>query len=135
MGSDVADINNDGLLDYMASDMAGSDHYKEKMSMGNMTGKDSDSWFLNWPIPAQYMRNAVYLNTGTGRFNEIAFQTGLAATDWTWAIKFGDLDCDGREDVFISTGMSRDWFNSDLRNQEEALILSKGSACGASFLG
>tara|TARA_B100001057_G_scaffold232662_1_gene232854 strand:- start:3355 stop:6969 length:3615 start_codon:yes stop_codon:yes gene_type:complete len=133
MGSDVADINNDGLFDYMASDMAGSDHYKEKMSMGNMTGKESDSWFLNWPIPAQYMRNAVYLNTGTGRFNEIAFQTGLAATDWTWAIKFGDLDCDGREDVFISTGMSRDWFNSDLRNQEEALILSKGSASGRAF--
>ncbi|MDB4382772.1 FG-GAP-like repeat-containing protein [Akkermansiaceae bacterium] len=133
MGSDVADINNDGLFDYMASDMAGSDHYKEKMSMGNMTGKDSDSWFLNWPIPAQYMRNAVYLNTGTGRFNEVAFQTGLAATDWTWAIKFGDLDCDGREDVFISTGMSRDWFNSDLRNQEEALILSKGNAAGQAF--
>ncbi|HBI31421.1 MAG TPA: hypothetical protein DDY45_05240, partial [Verrucomicrobiales bacterium] len=133
MGSDMADINNDGLFDYMASDMAGSDHYKEKMSMGNMTGKESDSWFLNWPIPAQYMRNAVYLNTGTGRFNEIAFQTGLAATDWTWAIKFGDLDCDGREDVFISTGMSRDWFNSDLRNQEEALILSKGSAAGRAF--
>ncbi|MDB4449193.1 FG-GAP-like repeat-containing protein, partial [bacterium] len=133
MGSDVADINNDGLFDYMASDMAGSDHYKEKMSMGNMTGKESDSWFLNWPIPAQYMRNVVYLNTGTGRFNEIAFQTGLAATDWTWAIKFGDLDCDGREDVFISTGMSRDWFNSDLRNQEEALILGKGSAAGRAF--
>lgn len=133
MGSDVADINNDGLFDYMASDMAGSDHYKEKMSMGNMTGKDSDSWFLNWPVPAQYMRNAVYLNTGTGRFNEVAFQTGMAATDWTWAIKFGDLDCDGREDVFISTGMSRDWFNSDLRNQEEALILSQGKAAGQAF--
>lgn len=133
MGSDVADINNDGLFDYMASDMAGSDHYKEKMSMGNMTGKDSDSWFLNWPIPAQYMRNTVYLNNGTGRFNEVAFQTGLAATDWTWAIKFGDFDCDGREDVFISTGMSRDWFNSDLRNQEEALILSQGGAAGQAF--
>lgn len=133
MGSDVADINNDGLFDYMASDMAGSDHYKEKMSMGNMTGKDSDSWFLNWPIPAQYMRNAVYLNNGTGRFNEVAFQTGLAATDWTWAIKFGDLDCDGREDVFISTGMSRDWFNSDLRNQEEALILNRGREAGQAF--
>ena len=47
----MADINNDGLLDYMASDMAGSNHYTEKMSMGNMTGQDSDSWFLNWPRP------------------------------------------------------------------------------------
>ena len=133
MGSDVADINNDGLFDYMASDMAGSDHYKEKMSMGNMTGQDSDSWFLNWPTPAQYMRNAVYVNTGTGRFNEAAFLTGMAATDWTWSIKFGDLDCDGREDVFVTTGMSRDWFNSDMRNQEEALIISKGNAAGQAF--
>ena len=133
MGSDVADINNDGLFDYMASDMAGSDHYKEKMSMGNMTGQDSDSWFLNWPTPAQYMRNAVYVNTGTGRFNEAAFLTGMAATDWTWSIKFGDLDCDGREDVFVTTGMSRDWFNSDMRNQEEALIMSKGNAAGQTF--
>lgn len=133
MGSDVADINNDGLFDYMASDMAGSDHYKEKMSMGNMTGQDSDSWFLNWPTPAQYMRNAVYVNTGTGRFNEAAFLTGMAATDWTWSIKFGDLDCDGREDVFVTTGMSRDWFNSDMRNQEEALIISKGNTAGQAF--
>lgn len=133
MGSDVSDINNDGLFDYMASDMAGSDHYKEKMSMGNMTGKDSDSWFLNWPTPAQYMRNAVYVNTGTGRFNEAAFLTGMASTDWTWSIKFGDLDCDGREDVFVTTGMSRDWFNSDMRNQEEALILSKGVGAGQAF--
>jgi len=133
MGSDVSDINNDGLFDFMASDMAGSDHYKEKMSMGNMTGQDSDSWFLNWPTPAQYMRNAVYVNTGTGRFNEAAFLTGMAATDWTWSIKFGDLDCDGREDVFVTTGMSRDWFNSDLRNQEEALIMSEGDAAGRAF--
>ena len=133
MGSDVADINNDGLLDYMASDMAGSDHYKEKMSMGNMTGRDSDTWFLNWPVPAQYMRNAVYLNNGTGRFNEVAFLTGMAATDWTWSIKFGDLDCDGREDVFITTGMSRDWFNSDMRNQEEAAIAKSGAAAGQAY--
>jgi hypothetical protein len=117
----------------MASDMAGSDHYNEKMSMGNMTGRDSDSWFLNWPTPPQYMRNAVYLNNGSGRFNEVAFMTGMAATDWTWAIKFGDLDCDGREDVFISSGMSRDWFNSDLRNQEEAIILKSGRDAGKAF--
>jgi enediyne biosynthesis protein E4 len=133
MGSDVADINNDGLFDYMASDMAGSDHYKQKMSMGNMTGLKSDSWFLNAPVPPQYMRNSVYLNTGTERFMEVAHLAGLDATDWTWAIKFGDFDCDGREDLFITTGMSRDWFNSDLRNQEEKLILDKGKAAANAF--
>ncbi|MEE3179191.1 MAG: VCBS repeat-containing protein, partial [Verrucomicrobiota bacterium] len=133
MGSDVADINNDGRLDYMASDMAGSTHYKEKMSMGNMTGRESDSWFLNFPSPRQYMRNAVYLNTGTGRFMEVAHLCGLAATDWTWAVKFADFDCDGRDDVYISTGMSRDWFNSDLRKQEEDLIANKGQSAANAF--
>jgi hypothetical protein len=133
MGSDVADINNDGRLDYMASDMAGSTHYKEKMSMGNMTGRESDSWFLNFPSPRQYMRNAVYLNTGTGRFMEVAHLCGMAATDWTWAVKFADFDCDGRDDVFISTGMSRDWFNSDLRKQEEDLIANGGRAAANAF--
>ena len=133
MGSDVADINNDGHLDYMASDMAGSTHYKEKMSMGNMTGRESDSWFLNFPTPRQYMRNAVYLNTGTGRFMEVAHLCGMSATDWTWAVKFADFDCDGRDDVYISTGMSRDWFNSDLRKQEEDLIASRGRAAANAF--
>ena len=33
MGSDYSDINNDGLIDFMASDMAGSNHYRDKVSM------------------------------------------------------------------------------------------------------
>lgn len=133
MGSDVADINNDGRLDYMASDMAGSTHYKSKMSMGNMSGRESDSWFLNFPTPRQYMRNAVYLNTGTDRFMEVAHLCGLSATDWTWSVNFADFDCDGRDDVFVSSGMSRDWFNSDLRNREEELIATKGRAAAQAF--
>ena len=61
------------------------------------------------------------------------FSLGWPRRIGTWSIKFGDLDCDGREDVFVTTGMSRDWFNSDLRNQEEALIMSKGNAAGQAF--
>ena len=52
------------------------------------------------------MRNALYLNTGTSRFMEVAYLTGLA-TDWTWTVKFGDLDNDGFEDVYFTNGMSR----------------------------
>ena len=115
MGSDIADINNDGLMDLLATDMGGSTHYSEKMQMGNMSGPDSDAWFLNHPVPPQYMRNAFYLNTGTSRFMEIAELLGCAKTDWTWSVNFGDLDNDGREDLFVTNGMSRDWLNSDLR--------------------
>ena len=117
MGSDFADINHDGLVDYFSSDMAGTTHYRDKLSMGAMSGPDSDAWFLNWPSPPQYMRNCVYLNTGLQRFMEVAALTGMASTDWTWTVKFDDFDNDGNDDVFITNGMSRDTNNGDLRDQ------------------
>lgn len=118
MGSDVADLNNDGRLDFMATDMSATTHYKQKISMGNM---ESRKWFLVSAVPRQYMRNAVYLNTGTDRFMEVAHLSGLANTDWTWAIKFADLDNDGWNDLFVSNGMTRDWTNSDLDQQVNKL--------------
>ena len=117
MGADIADINNDGLFDLLATDMAGSTHYNEKMQMGNMSGPDSDAWFLNFPTPPQYMRNAFYLNSGTEHFMEVAALLGVSKTDWTWSVNFGDLDNDGNEDLFVTNGMSRDWLNSDLSDK------------------
>ena len=111
MGSDFSDINRDGRMDFMATDMAATTHYQQKVSMGDM---EKDQWFLNLSDPRQMMRNAVYLNTGSSRFTEAAFLTGLAASDWTWSPKFGDLDNDGWEDLFVTNGMSRDFMNSDL---------------------
>jgi len=127
MGSDYADINNDGRIDFLASDMAGSNHYRDKLSMGSMSGPNSDAWFLNFPNPPQYMRNAVYLNTGTDRFMEVAYLTGLAKTDWTWTVKFGDLDNDGFEDVYFTNGMSRDFFNGDLKERTQQIASKDGS--------
>ena len=111
MGSDVADVNNDGWLDFMASDMQGTTHYKQKISMGDMQG-----WFLESAIPRQYMRNALYINSGTPRFQEGAFLAGIASTDWTWSLKFGDLDSDGKEDLYVTNGAERYWDNSDIMN-------------------
>lgn len=110
MGSNVADLNNDGLLDFMGSDMMGTNHFRQKVGMGNMS---KNAWFLDHAQPRQYMRNSVYVNTGLGRFMEAAHMTGLAKSDWTWALKFGDLDNDGHVDLFIGNGMTGDFFNSD----------------------
>tara|TARA_B110000438_G_scaffold230125_1_gene225077 strand:- start:497 stop:3181 length:2685 start_codon:yes stop_codon:yes gene_type:complete len=110
MGSNVADLNNDGLLDFMGSDMMGTNHFRQKVGMGNMS---KNAWFLDHAMPRQYMRNSVYVNTGLGRFMEAAHMTGLAKSDWTWAVKFGDLDNDGHVDLFIGNGMTGDFFNSD----------------------
>ena len=112
MGTDVGDINNDGRLDLFATDMAGTNHFRSQVGMGDM---ERERWFLEVSDPPQYMRNALYLNSGSGRFLEIAHLAGLARSDWTWCPKFGDYDLDGRLDLFIGNGMTGDWFNSDVQ--------------------
>ena len=110
MGADAADVDNDGRFDLLSSDMAGSTHYTRKTS----TGDAEHPWFYEVANPPQYMRNALYLNSGTPRFFEAAFLAGVARTDWTWSVKFADLDDDGRVDLFVSNGMTRDWLDGDL---------------------
>ncbi|MCA9540186.1 MAG: VCBS repeat-containing protein, partial [Myxococcales bacterium] len=117
MGVDAADVDGDGRLDFFATDMSGTTHFKQKLSMGDMS---DDGWFLDAPWPRQYMRNALYINTGTRRFAEAAYIAGMANTDWTWSPRFGDLDEDGRIDLFVTNGMTRDFSDSDIRRRLKA---------------
>jgi hypothetical protein len=110
MGADFGDLDGDGRPDFLTADMMGSTHYKQKTAMGNMSGKNE---FLVSAFPRQYMRNALYLNTGTSRFLEAAQQAGLDRTDWTWAVMLADFDADGRTDAFFTNGMSRNYNDSD----------------------
>lgn len=113
MGVDIGDLNNDGWMDLIACDMMGSSHYRRQVMMGESSRK---AWFLDFAEPRQYSRNAVYLNTGSSRFMEIANLTNMAATDWTWAPHIEDFDLDGRVDVLFTNGMLRDVQHSDLAN-------------------
>ncbi|MFN0126815.1 MAG: VCBS repeat-containing protein [Verrucomicrobiales bacterium] len=110
MGAAQGDLNNDGLFDLIATDMAGTTHFREKLAMGSM---DAMAWFLDVVEPRQYMRNAVFLNSGTHRFFEAAHLLRLAQSDWTWSVKLSDLDQDGWQDVFVTTGFTRDYMDSD----------------------
>ena len=101
MGASAGDINNDGLVDFLAADMSFRTHYKEKLFMGDMSTKfHNASFFSN----NQQMRNALFINTGTDHFQEAAYLAGLASTDWTWSAKLADLDNDGRLDAFFTNG-------------------------------
>jgi hypothetical protein len=111
MGTDIGDFNNDGLIDLMATDMVGSTHFRRNVMMGEATKRE---WFLEYAEPRQYIRNALYLNTGAGRMMEFAYQAGLPNTDWTWGPRIEDFDNDGRQDIFIANGMLRDVQNGDL---------------------
>jgi hypothetical protein len=114
MGCDTGDINNDGLADLIATDMSERTAYRAKVAMDDMY---DGGWFLERPTPRQYMRNAVFLNTGAGRLLEIAHLAGLESTDWTWSPRFADLDQDGRLDLYVTNGMSRDWSNTDMERE------------------
>lgn len=114
MGMDSGDLNGDGFVDFLIADMAGSSHYKQKLDMGEMS---SANWFLASGEPRQAMKNCLFVNSGLGSFFEVASQVGLTATDWTWAVRFVDLDSDGKLDVFMTTGHARDSMNSDILNE------------------
>ncbi len=111
MGADQGDLNNDLLPDILIADMAATTHYKSKTTMGAMGGDD-----LKRAVggsPPQYMRNTCLIGTGTGRFVESAYLLGIASTDWTWAVKFADLDLDGWQDIYFTNGMIRAMNHSD----------------------
>lgn len=118
MGSDFGDINNDGRLDLLTADMANTTHFKSKVTMGDMGG-----WvdFFDAQTTPQYMKNAVFLNSGTHRFMEVAKMTGLSSTDWTWSTRFEDFDNDGWLDLHVTNGMVRSFTDSDMVNKIKGL--------------
>jgi enediyne biosynthesis protein E4 len=119
MGVDFGDLTNDGRLDFIATDMLGTTHYRRNVMLGEVA---RIGWFLEFAEPRQYSRNTVFLNTGTSRMLEAGQQTGLAATGWTWAPRAEDFDEDGRVDVVFTTGMLRDVQHADLANYADKVI-------------
>ena len=106
MGSDSGDVNNDGLIDFFVADMAPATHEKDQRSAADARGRTQE--IDNSPAALKLHRSALLLNTGTGHMLEAAFLAGIAATDWTWAVRFEDLDNDGRLDLFVTNGYNRD---------------------------
>jgi hypothetical protein len=113
MGSDLGDVANDGLVDYFVTDMAEMAHEQDQRGMADSRSRAAEGGASPGAAP-QYERNALYLNTGTGRCLEAAYLAGLAATGWTWSPRFEDLDNDGRLDLFVTNGMHREATNVDL---------------------
>ena len=118
MGADTGDINNDGRIDFLIADMAATTHFVEKTTMGEMGAKRVEMESLR---PHQYMRNALYLNSGTSRFMESAYLSGLATSNWTWAVKLADFDNDGYVDAYFTNGMTRSFNDSDFRADADSL--------------
>lgn len=117
MGSDVGDINNDGLQELLVLDMLPEDNKRQKLLKGP-DEYDRYTIAVDSGYHRQYMRNTLQLNRGFGadslpHFSEIAQMSGMSNTDWSWSPFFIDIDNDGLQDVFITNGYLRDFTNMD----------------------
>ena len=122
MGTDVADINNDGLMDFITLDMNPRDNYRKKMMMNPnsyQTFQNNDLYGYNY----QYVRNTLQINQGPRVnqmdsigipiFSEVAYLSGIAETDWSWAPLLADLDNDGNRDLMVTNGFPKDVTDHD----------------------
>ena len=137
MGSDAADVNNDGRMDLLTLDMLPERNERIKLTSGD-DNYDKYTQLLRSGFHHQTMRNMLHLNVGdepenkladgvhtplkTGEsrggvkipiFSEIGQLAGISNTDWSWAGLFADFDNDGWKDLFVTNGYARDYTNME----------------------
>ena len=112
MGIDMADINNDGNADIFITDMLpdGDERVKSVMEFEGYNVfklKQSKDFYQ------QYIQNTLQLNNGNGSYSEIAYFSGVSATDWSWSGLMFDMDNDGYRDIFVTNGVNHDLTDLD----------------------
>jgi len=118
MGVDIADINNDMLLDIFQVDMTAQDNRRAKANMASMDPLLFWST-VNSGFHYQYMQNSLQINNGNlindslPDFSNLSRFAGISSTDWSWGPLIADLDNDGLKDVFIANGTRREINNKD----------------------
>ncbi len=80
IGSDIADVNNDGLADLVVPDMVPEDHARSKQTMPSMSTEQFHA-LVSVGYHHQYMANVLQLNRGKGVFSDIGHFAGIAKTD------------------------------------------------------
>lgn len=122
MGSDVIDINNDGLADLIEMDMDPADNYRKKILMSGYNYLNYQNNLL-YGYQYQYVRNTFQLNQGSRPdngdtindpiFADIGFYAGISSTDWSWAPVVQDFDNDGLRDIIVTNGFPKDLTDHD----------------------
>lgn len=107
MGNTISDINKDGHLDVLTTDMLPED-IKALRSTINDEPLDIYTQEVNAGYYYQYSKNSLQLNVGNGnKFVDMSLYSGVSATDWTWSPLVQDFDMDGRKDLFFSNGIKK----------------------------
>lgn len=122
MGVKVFDVNNDGHLDLLITDM--------HSDMSEHVGPEREHMksHIQWPESfrgdgsTSIWGNALFLNEGNGRFREVS-DSYNAENYWPWGPSVGDLNADGFDDVFITASM-----NYPFRYATNSVKLNEGGA-------
>jgi len=112
MGVDMADINNDGNIDVFITDMLPEGDERTKSVM-EFEGYNIFKLKQSKDFSQQYIQNTLQLNNGNNTFSEVAYFSGVAKTDWSWAGLIFDMDNDGFKDIFVTNGINHDLTNLD----------------------
>ena len=112
MGIDMADINNDGNAEIFITDML-PEHDQRVKSVMEFDGYNVFKLKQSKDFYQQYIQNTLQLNNGNGSFSEVAYYSGVDATDWSWAGLLFDMDNDGLRDIYITNGINHDLTDLD----------------------
>lgn len=115
MGADIADINEDGLLDIFVTDMLPESPTRLKQ-ITTFENWDKFQFNKTHSYHHQYSRNMLHINNGDGTFSEMGRLANMEATDWSWGALIFDMDNDGMRDVFVANGIYQDITDLDYLN-------------------
>ena len=131
MGNDVADANNDGLLDVVTMDMMPEDYFRKKQTING----NSYYVYINnekYGYENQYVRNMFqvhngFLDSAMLPYSEVGQLAGIYQTEWSWSPLFADFDNDGDKDLFVTNGFPKDLTDKDFTNYKAQVY---GSVAG-----
>lgn len=117
MGSDMADINNDGFPDMYTLDMMPEYYHKKKATINGF----GYIYYINdakYGYEHQYLRNMMHMHNGLidGEvipYSETGQIMGIYHSEWSWSPLFADYDNDGDKDLLIANGYPRDMTDKD----------------------
>jgi hypothetical protein len=103
MGVDCADLNGDGLPDFMVGNITDSYALEESNLLFISTG------------------DLKVLQSGEAPYRERGESLGLARSGWSWDVRFGDFDNDGTPEIVQATGFLKGSTNRWPELQELAM--------------
>ncbi len=107
MGNSLSDVNKDGQLDVLTTDML-PENIKDLKSTINDEPLDIYNQEVNSGFYYQYSKNCLQMNVANGKkFMDMGLYAGVSATDWTWSPLVQDFDMDGKKDLFFSNGIKK----------------------------